>query len=58
MWILELQFLEDHCRREYCKMNVASENNNENVEIIVKYTDKIRKNILKKLAMVREGTSY
>jgi hypothetical protein len=34
MWILELWFLEDYDRCEYCKMNVVSENK-KNIEIIV-----------------------
>jgi hypothetical protein len=43
MWILERRFPEDFARREYRKINAASENKNENVEITVKEADKIRK---------------
>src|SRR5271169_2046629 len=46
MWILERRFHEDFGRRQYRKMNVVSENKNENVEIIVQDTDTIRKEIL------------
>ncbi len=42
MWILERRFPEDFGRRVYRKMNVVSENINENVEILVKDTDAIR----------------
>ena len=35
MWILERRFSEDFGRRTYRKMDVVSENRNENVEIIV-----------------------
>ena len=48
MWILERRFPEDFARRQYRKMNVVSENKNENVEIIVQDTDILRKQILKK----------
>jgi abortive infection bacteriophage resistance protein len=54
MWILERRFPEDFGRREYRKMNVVSENKNKNVEIIVNDGDVIRKQILVKLAMVRD----
>jgi recombinational DNA repair protein RecR len=53
MWILERRFPEDCGRREYHKMNVVSENKNENVEIIVKNADNIRKKIPKKFFRVR-----
>jgi hypothetical protein len=55
MWILERRFSEDFGRRVYRKMNVVSENKNENVEIIVKDVNGIRKQILDKLALVREN---
>jgi hypothetical protein len=42
MWILERRFPENYGRREYRKMNVISENKNENVEIIVKATNTVR----------------
>jgi len=48
MWVLERLFPEDFGRCGYRKMNVVSENKNENVEIIVKDADKIRKEILAK----------
>jgi hypothetical protein len=48
MWILERRFSEDFGRRQYCKMDVVSENKNENVEIIVNDADGIRKHILAK----------
>jgi hypothetical protein len=54
MWILERRFPEDFGRRVYRKMNVVSENINENVEILVKDTDTIRNEILNKLSMVGE----
>jgi len=49
MWILERRFPEDFGRREYRKINTISENKNENVEIIAKDSDAIRKNIFEKL---------
>ncbi len=54
MWILSRRFPEDFGRRVYRKMDVVSENKNENVEIIVKDSDAIRKKILNKLSMVGE----
>ena len=54
MWILERRFSEDFGRRENRKMNVVSENLNQNVEIIVKDGDGIRKQILDKFAFGRE----
>ena len=54
MWILERRFPEDFGRRVYRKMNVVSENINENVEIFIKDTDTIRNEILNKLSMVGE----
>jgi len=54
MWILERRFPEDFGRRVYRKMNVVSENINENVEILVKDTDTIRNEILNKLSLVGE----
>ena len=54
MWILERRFPNDYGRREYRKINAVSENKNENVEIIIKDEDAIRKEILEKLAVFRE----
>jgi transposase len=54
MWILERRFPEDFGRREYRKINTVSENKNENVEIIVKDDDVIRKQILAKFDVMRE----
>jgi hypothetical protein len=54
MWILERRFPEDFARRQYRKMNVVSENLNQNVEIIVKDGDSIRKEILANLARIGE----
>jgi hypothetical protein len=49
MWILERRFSEDFGRRQYRKMNVVSENRNQNVDLIVIDADGIRKQILDKL---------
>src|SRR5208337_2494755 len=51
-WILERRFSEDFGRRVYKKTNVASENQNVNVEIVIADTDVIRNKILDKLSMV------
>jgi len=48
MWILERRFPEDFARRQYRKMNVVSENKNENVDITVQEADLLRKQILEK----------
>ena len=48
MWILERRFPEDFTRRQYRKMNIVSENKNENVEITIKEADILRKKILAK----------
>ena len=48
MWILERRFSENFGRRQYRKMDIVSENKNENVEIIVNDADGIRKQILAK----------
>jgi len=48
MFILERRFSEDFGRRVYRKMNIVSENINENVELTVKEGDQIRKQILSK----------
>ena len=50
-WILERRFSEDFGRRQYRKMDIFSENKNENVEIIVQDTDAIWKEILAKFAL-------
>jgi|ERR1035437_832331 hypothetical protein len=54
MWILERRFSEDFARRVYRKTNVVTENLNQNVDIGVMDTDKIRGNIIDKLSIVRE----
>ena len=54
MWILSRRFHEDFGRRQYRKMDIVSENKNENVEILVKDTDTIRNEILNKLSMIGE----
>ena len=54
MWILERRFSEDFGRRQYRKMDIFSENKNENVEIIVNDADNIRKEILAKFELVGE----
>jgi hypothetical protein len=48
MFILERRFSKDFVRRIYRKMNVVSENKNENVEITVQEADILRKQILAK----------
>ncbi len=48
MWILERRFSDDFGRREYRKMDIVSENINENVELTIKEGDQIRKQILAK----------
>ncbi len=50
MWILSRRFHEDFGRRQYRKMDVVSENLNQNVKIIVNDADEIREIILKKFA--------
>ena len=55
LWILERRFSTDFGRRVYRKMNVVSENKNENVEIIVQDTDAIRREILAKFDRVEES---
>jgi hypothetical protein len=55
MWILERRFSEDFGRRQYRKMDIVSENKNENVEIIVNDADGIRKQILAKFDLVGES---
>lgn len=54
MWLLKQHFPEDSERHQYRKMNVVSENKKENVEIIVKNGDEIRKQILAKFVLVIE----
>ena len=54
-WILERRFASDFGRRVYKKTNVVSENQNVNVEIIVKDTDAIREEILAKFNWVEES---
>ncbi len=55
MWILERWLQKEFDRRVYRKMNVVSENKNENVEIIVRDADKIGGKILEKFALSREN---
>jgi hypothetical protein len=55
MWILERRFSEDFGRRVYRKLNVVTENINENVDIIVNDADEIRKQILAKFDRVEES---
>jgi hypothetical protein len=43
MWVLEQRFPEVFGRRKYRKTNVVLENKNENIEIIVKDTDEIKR---------------
>ena len=43
MWVLERRLPEVFGRSEYRKTNVVSENKNENIELIVKDTDEIKK---------------
>ena len=52
MFILERRFHEDFGRRQYRKMDVISENKNENVEIIVNDADGVRAQILEKFSRV------
>ncbi len=54
MWILERRFSEDFGRRVYRKTNVVSENLNQNVEIRVMDTDRVRGEILDKLSIAGE----
>ena len=58
MWILERRFSEDFGRRQYRKMDIVSENKNENVEIIVNDADRIRKQILAKFERIGEGNEF
>jgi hypothetical protein len=55
LWVLERRFSEDFGRHEYRKMNVVSENLNQNVELLVNDADKIRGEILEKFALGREN---
>jgi hypothetical protein len=55
MWILERRFSDYFGRRVYTKTNVVSENLNQNVDIVVKDVDGIRKQILAKFDWVRES---
>ena len=49
----ERRFQKDCCRHESRKTNVVSENKNENVEMIIKDVDIIRKEILAKFVWVK-----
>ena len=55
LWILERRFSADFGRRVYRKINSVSDNKNENVEIIVKETNAIRREILAKFDRVEES---
>ena len=55
MWILERRFSEDFGRRQYRKVDVVSENLNQNVDLIVNDADEIRNQILAKFDRVRES---
>ena len=55
MFILERRFPEDFARRQYRKMNIISENINENVELTVKEGDQIRKQILENFDLIAEN---
>jgi transposase len=48
MFILERRFPDEFGRRVYKKMNIVSENKNENIEITVQEADILRKQILAK----------
>jgi hypothetical protein len=50
-WILERRFASDFGRRVYRKTNVIAENLNQNMEIVITATDKIREKILEKLSI-------
>ncbi len=54
MWILERRFPEDFARRQYRKMNVVSENKDEDVHIIINDADGIRAQILEKFDRIEE----
>ena len=54
MWILERRFSEDFGRRQYRKMDIVSENKNENVKITVQEANILRKQILNKFDGVGE----
>jgi hypothetical protein len=58
MWVLERRFSDEFGRRVYKKTNVVSENLNQNVEIIMKDGDAIRKEILTKFNLVGEGQRW
>jgi hypothetical protein len=55
LWILERRFSADFGRRVDRKINSVSDNKNENVEIIVKETNAIRREILAKFDRVEES---
>jgi transposase len=55
VWILERRFPDCFGRRIYIKMDVVSENKNENIELIINDADGIRETILKKFALGREN---
>jgi hypothetical protein len=58
MWILERRFPDEFGRRLYKETNVVSENLNQNVEIIMKDGDEVRKEILMKFNLVGEGQRW
>ena len=55
LWVLERRFSEEFGRRVYRKMDVVSENKNENIELIINDADGIRETILEKFALGREN---
>jgi transposase len=54
-WILERRFPENFGRHEYRKMNIVSENLNQNIELIANDANVIRKQILAKFNLVGEN---
>jgi hypothetical protein len=54
MWILSRRFHEDFGRRQYRKMDIVSENLNQNVEITVTEADLLQKQILAKFDLFYE----
>jgi len=54
MWILERRFPDCFGRRVYRKMDVVSENQNENIELIINDADGIWETILDKLSLFGE----
>lgn len=55
MWILERRLPDCFGRRVYRKMDVVSENKNENIELIINDADEIRETILEKFVLCIEN---